>query len=283
MAPARVGERLLRASRILWRVFAAAPGIAATALLVHGAGAANEQLRYNPATCSTDADGKVYLRLNTGVAFGFPADALQYLRDKVEYDPPPVPNPDDPEGCPGNPILTPSAYLLFHFPAPVVPRAGEFTPDIPLVFSIIGAVERLHDQEGYLGLQGSTLRMFEIYREMGNWCEVTPAGWDVCYAAGVTEKPEHPAQFAAAYVARENMHKLRSGAPITLHCGPPCPPRGRQCPPYYQPLPRVSLSLRFYDDVIPAESFFDLDRAITDWLKAARVPELDFEPPGDVL
>lgn len=244
--------------------------------------AATEQLRYTPATCSTDAEGKVYVRLNTSVAFGFPADALKGLRGEIQFDPPAVPKPDDPEGCPGNPILTPAAYLQFHLPAPAASATEEFTPDIPLGFAIIGANAAAHNPDGYLRLQGSALHRFRTKREDGMWCESTPAGWDVCY--GTNKRHARPAKRGGAtYVAREDMHPLRSGAPITMDCWPPDPSGGRRCSPHYKPLPRVSLSLHFYDVVIPVEQFFDLDREITQRLKAARVPALDFAPPAHVL
>jgi hypothetical protein len=240
-----------------------------------------EQLRYNPATCSTDADGKVYLRLNSGVAFGLPADALKHLRGEIDFEPPPVAKPDDPEGCPGNPIITPAAYVLFQFPPPAGSVTGQFAPDIPLLLSIGGADARSFGEHGYLRLQHSNLELYRRKRERGNWCESTPAGWDVCY--GSVERPEKPTDRGAFYVAREDVHPLRSGGPLTLECWPPDPTGERECSSVYEPLPRVKVMLRFDDDVIPVEQFFDLDRAITEWLQGARVPELDFEPPAHVL
>lgn len=240
-----------------------------------------EQFRYTPETCSTNADGKVYLRLNTGVAFGFPADALKHLRGAIDYEPPPVPNPDDPEGCPGNPILTQSAYLLFHFPRSAETPTGEFAPDLSLLFSIGGAEARLFDNDGYVGSQGSSIRLYRKLREAGKWCESTPAGWNVCY--GAVERPENPTDFGAFYVAEQDIHPLRSGAPLSLQCWPPHPGGDRECSTTYQPLPRIRMSVRFTDNLIPVEQFFDLDRAITAWLKATRVPELDFEPPEHIL
>ena len=262
-----------------------AAGLAATALLSAGgdATAKSEQLNYTPEACSTDAKGKVYLRIGSGIAFGFPADALVYLRDPVRYDPPPAPNPDDQEGCPGNPFDTSAAYLRFSFPAPVVAKTGEFTPEIPLVFSIIGAVAALLDADGYLHTQKGTMRLLGVSKESGNWCETTPAGWEVCY--GTIHVNAEPAKRGGAlYVASAEVHPLRSGGPITMWCTPQLLGTDiRQCSTSYQSLPGVSLAFRFNDNVIPVESFFDLDRAITEWLEAARVPELDFVPPEGIL
>ena len=62
---------------------------------------------YNPASCSTDADHKVYVRLYpAGVAFGFPYRSVRWMDGRAVEDRGPIPLPDDPEGCPGNPIVT---------------------------------------------------------------------------------------------------------------------------------------------------------------------------------
>jgi hypothetical protein len=253
------------------------------ALAAAPSAAETERLHYTPTTCSTDAEGKVYLRLNTGVAFGFPADALTYFRGEIDFEPPPVPNPDDPEGCPGNPITTPGAHVLFDFPRPAETLTEGFAPDIRLLLKIGGASARSFDENGLLWRQGSALRLFRMYRSVGNWCELTAGGWEVCYPDGVREKPKNPRDFGAIYLARESNHTRRSEAPLFLECWPPHLSGRRECSTIYQPLPRVKVSLRFYDDLIPVNQFFAIDRAITEWLEATRVPALDFEPPAHVL
>lgn len=104
----------------------------------------------------------------------------------------------------------------------------------------------------------------------------------MCYGTNVVGA-ESARRGGAMYVAREDTHPLRSGARLTLKCSQPKATGRRECSTQYEVLPRVRIHFRFYDDVIPVEQFFDLDREITQRLKAARVPALDFAPPAHVL
>lgn len=251
-------------------------------LAATAAGAGSERIIYDTSACSTDAEGKVYVRSHTGVAFAFPMEALTYLRGEIDYAPPPVPNPDDPEGCPGNPIITPGAYLGYVYAPPMDEQSEQPPEPVPLLLKIGGASVRSYSEDGYLRNQGSPIRIAETYRANGFWCEATPAGWEVCY--GTMERPEKPTVLGGFYVAREDVHPLRFGAPLTLNCfSPSYPGDSRECSTQYEPIRHVWLSFRFEDDDIPVEDFFILERAITFWLEAARAPELDFEPPLHVL
>lgn len=76
---------------------------------ISGLGAASaERIPYDPESCATATDGKVFVRLFTGLSFAFPAWDLGYLGGPPPEpgDIGPIADPDEPEGCPLNPIVT---------------------------------------------------------------------------------------------------------------------------------------------------------------------------------
>lgn len=261
--------------------FALALGIVgATALSAAVSRAGTEQLRYNPATCPTEAHGKVYLRLATGIAFGFPAGSLQFLYGTFEPRPE-APDPSAPEGCPGNPIVTKSATVAFSFEIPPETEGGE--PQRIATFVKLRGADALAFDRGtdLLYLQEMIFHLFEVSQKLGR-CEETPEGWEVCYQPW-PGRPHHT-ENGAYYIALPGRHPLRSGVPLAVRCAPPHPWDGvRLCDLDYRPLPRVYLAMSFTDEEIPIEHLFDFDNAVVAWLESSRVPELDFTPPPGVL
>ncbi|MBK0399629.1 hypothetical protein H0I76_10530 [Limibaculum sp. M0105] len=239
-----------------------------------------DTLQYDPDLCPTEADGKVYLRLATGIAFGFPSGSLQYLYDTFEPRPE-APDPSAPEGCPGNPIVTKTATVAFSFEIP--PKVESAEPRRIAEFVKLRGADALAFRPGtdHLFLQNSVFHLSEVSRKLGR-CEETPKGWEVCYQP----KPGRPhhTDNGAYYIALPDRHPLRSGIPLAARCSPPLPWNGKRlCDLDYRPLPRVYLSLAFTDKEIPIEYLFAFDAAVVDWLESSHVPELDFIPPPGVL
>jgi len=262
------------------RIPLAAIVLAAASLLATPLGAPADQLRYDPDTCPTEAQGKVYLRFATGVAFGFPARALQFLYGSFEPKPE-APDPSAPEGCPGNPIITHWATVGFSFEVPPAADGGE-PRRIATFVKLSGATARSFDRRtGMLRLQSIVFGLAESGRRFGR-CEEAPEGWEVCYQPK-KDRPHHTDN-GAYYIALANRHPLRSGISLAVGCGPPAPwNRARLCQLNYRPMPLVHLALNFTDQEIPIEDIFAFDDAVVAWLERSRMPELDFAPPPGVL
>jgi len=262
------------------RRHAAALALAVACLLAASPQASADQLRYDPDTCPTEAQDKVYIRFATGIAFGSPADALQYLHDSFEPRPEP-PDPSAPEGCPGNPIITHWATVGFSFEVPLEADGSE-PRRITTFVKLSGPKARsFRPGTNYLFLQNSVFHLSEVSRKLGR-CEEAPEGWEVCYRPW-SGRPHHT-ENGAQYIALAGRHPLRSGVPLAVGCDPPLPWNGaRLCHLDYRPLPRVYLALNFIDKEIPIEDIFAFDNAVVAWLEGSRVPELDFTPPPGVL
>ncbi|MBY8974379.1 hypothetical protein KHP62_01080 [Rhodobacteraceae bacterium NNCM2] len=88
-----------------------------------GDGRAQGNVTYAPSFCSTDAQGMVWVRLYpTGEGFKFPYTALNRIDGRPVEDRGPIPLPDDPEGCPGNPIVARNFSFDFAYQSVIVDR-----------------------------------------------------------------------------------------------------------------------------------------------------------------
>lgn len=72
-----------------------------------------ETLRYSPATCSDSADGRIFIRLLSGLHFAFPYKDVKGLRWDGEDRPDLPADESEPLGCPRNPAVAGSVRLAW--------------------------------------------------------------------------------------------------------------------------------------------------------------------------
>jgi hypothetical protein len=281
----------LRRRAILSATFAAVLSALAPA-------ASAEMVHYDPALCPTDAGGRIYLRFTTGLAFGFPADAIVAMRGFFHYPEPAVADPDAQEGCPGNPFHTNTVDVRLRLDlGPATPGGAPRTVARTVLLGGADARSRGStadelrasgwEDSGFgllrrktvrkwafdgpksaapLRLQNTALIFYHYYKRRGA-CVFEPDGWEFCHATA----DDAPHYNGGTYLARPDRHPTRSGFPLAVFCSRAPSFTGiRQCWLSYQPLPNLSFFVRFVDSDLPIEWIFDFDLAVVRWLEAAR-------------
>lgn len=133
-----------------------------------------EDLSYNPDTCTTPADGKVYVRLYpAGIGFAVPYRSLGFIDGRPVEDRGPLAVPGDPEGCPGNPIVTRVITFNYHYEALKADRSNPRLGWRPNRMQIFG--RRLE------GPQAHQERRYKLYCELAAVRETLPeVGLSLC-------------------------------------------------------------------------------------------------------
>ncbi|HMR36559.1 MAG TPA: hypothetical protein PJ999_09815 [Paracoccus sp. (in: a-proteobacteria)] len=232
-----------------------------------------ETISYDPESCTTETDGRVFVRLASGLAFAFPAFDLLRLRDGPVDDPGPVADPDEPEGCPLNPIVAHAMVVRYQ---PVAPRSpgepadGRWRPELLQIFSWGGPV----------ALQDIALDRFsefcikrpEVFQHGRALENVSPVLQE---CRGLT--PGTPDILGpSTMVARPGTHIEHEGRRFAVRCDGAFSPGGsRSCDAHYRMRDGLSLMYRFEDGRIPLAHVAEFDLQVRAFIEARRVPEYD--------
>jgi hypothetical protein len=225
------------------------------ALVAASMTATAETFRYDPALCSTESYDQVFVRLQSGLAFVFPADDLF----DPGYDPTNSRGPVilEPEGCPRHPLVRSSVGVAVH-PAQW-PSHG------------VG----LHGHEGPTRVQDVALLAF-------NRCAANPdnplrrvsAALEECRLRQSDGSPEE--DWRSFIRAVPGAHPEFAGRLFAVMCFSAYHPgAGRACTAGYQVEPGLSISYRFYDDQVPQEDLATFDVEVRALVSARRSPEYD--------
>jgi hypothetical protein len=253
-------------SRLIFTILVVAATIAAWS----GA-ARSDVVRYDPDTCSTDVHDQVFVRLQSGLAFAFPADDLLMLHGSVE-DHGPIADPNEPEGCPLNPIVT-SGFAVAYRPATASPGAS----GVPLRSETL----QIFGHAGPTRVQDVHLRHFDLHCVRKP--ESDPRVHRLLAVSPVlqecrVEQPdrEDDRDWPSYLVARPESHPEFSGRPFAIHCFRPMVSGGsRECSARYQMQIGLSVMYRFQDAVVPRENMAEFDLQIRAFVTERRAPEYD--------
>jgi hypothetical protein len=234
-----------------------------------------ELVRYDPERCATDVRDQVFVRLQSGLAFAFPADDLLMLRGPVN-DPRLITDPSEPEGCPLNPIVT-SGFAVAYRPArppyPGEPEDARWQPQLLQIFGHAGPTR----------LQESNLKFFHRYcikkpdtdPRAHRLVEVSPILRE-CRVEQVDRSDDR--DWPSYIVARPGAHLEFGGRPFAVHCyGSFLPGGSRECTADYQIESGLSVMYRFQDAIIPREHIAEFDLQIRAFVAARRTPEYDVD------
>lgn len=258
-----------------WRSLRALAAATAVAVMASNAGSA-ERIPYDPDTCSTDAGGKVFVRLFTGLSFAFPAWDLVGL-----HGAPPRPkdigliaDPDEPEGCPLHPIIAQTiavAYRPVAEPHPAEPEDQRWHPSRLQIFSFSGPV----------GMQDKYLETFTrqcIDRLNAEEREDILVDHQTVQECRLDQRGhEDSLDWPSYFVARPGAHPELSGRRFTVRCRGTiiAPGRPRICEVAYSVEGGPSVFYEFSDGIVPREHITDFDLQIRAFIEASRVPEYD--------
>lgn len=247
----------------------------------------NEDQKFDPARCSVDTGGKVLVRLTSGLAFWFEPYTF-VLRDGLAK---PLPPSGEPEGCPGNPIVTRAvSFPIQYTEALEAKRRGLSMRNPPVqAFSIFG-----HD--GPTRLQDSEIERHAFLKGQGNACRVTEEGVEICLV-GCRPDPDQSDQcrpigqdaphvplkedLASSGLALPGVYAEFKGRRFAYGCMPPLKVsaefRPRSCDVRYEIAEGLSVTYRFDSSQIPEDNVLTLDKMIRDQILAARAPEHDLK------
>jgi hypothetical protein len=247
----------------------------------------DEDQTFDPARCSVDSGGKVLVRLTSGLAFWFEPYTFM-LRDGLEK---PLPPSGEPEGCPGNPIVTRAVSFPIQYTEALEAKRRGLPMRSPPVqaFSIFG-----HD--GPTRLQDGDLERHALYKGEGYACRVTEEGVEICLV-GCRPDPDQsdrclPIGQNAPYVplkedlassglALPGAYAEFKGRRFVYGCMPPLKvsPKfsSRTCNVSYEMTKGLSVTYRFDSSQIPEDNVLLLDKMIRDQILAARAPEYDLD------
>jgi hypothetical protein len=247
-------------------------------LLLAGPARATDEFKYDPASCKADAHGKLYVALGPNVlAVPTTGDSMVNLLPSAKRRP--APNPDEPEGCLGNPAQMYGYSFLYQWREARDAKRGiapEAHPGTDLL------------QVG--GLNGETpaetqyvLRFAEKECQTAELVEELPNGLTACRI-----QPTDPAaieDWAASYIAHPEVYTAPLGERFAVHCGPMLKSwsYGGHCDTAYMLLPTLVIAYRFQPFLgpraVPIDSIIEFDRGLRAWLLALLVK--DYAWPTD--
>jgi hypothetical protein len=226
-----------------------------------------ETISYDPDRCATDANDQVFVRLQSGLAFAFPADDLWLLEGAPVEDPGPIADPTEPEGCPLNPFVTASAAVVYRPVGPPAPEEQDGARWRPELL-------RIHGHGGATRVQDVFLRLFDRCAEdPGNPIANVSPSLEECRMRRPNWAEEDWKSFVRAV---PGAHPEFGGTRFVVYCDSPYHAGGgRRCQASYQLEDGLSLTYRFYDDVVPRENATVFDLQIRAFIAASRTPEYD--------
>jgi hypothetical protein len=248
-------------------------------LLLAGPARAADEFKYDPASCKADAHGKLYVGLGDYVlAVPTTGDSMVNLLPPAKRRP--APNPDEPEGCLGNPAQMYGYSFLYQWREARDAKWGiapEVHPGTDLLQ--VGAVPRGTRPS----VIGSRLEFAEKECKRATLVEELPNGLTACRI-----KPTPPApveDWGASYIAHPEVYTAPLGERFVVDCGPMLKSwsYGGYCDTTYLLMPGLVIAYRFQPfqgpRAVPIDSIIEFDRGLRAWLLALLVK--DYAWPTD--
>lgn len=239
---------------------------------------------FDASQCSIDTKGKILVRLVSGYAFWFDPGTFM-LRGGLEKPPA---TSGEPEGCPGNPVVTRAITFPFQYTEALKSKLQGRPVGRPAVRSL-----SLYGQELPLRLQDGDIRRHNDYKENGSICRVSREGVEVCLADCIQD-PIHEdrckvsgdyvvllSDAASTGLAQPGAYVEYGGRRFAYSCLPRFSPNNpqsklRSCSTAYQISKNLSVTYEFDSSQISEDEVLSLDRNIRTQIISARAPEYDF-------
>jgi hypothetical protein len=225
-----------------------------------------DQPAYDPTSCSTDAGGEFFVRLDSGLVLSFPPGDVAGHRLHDQGD-------GEPAGCPLNPLVVREVPVRYR---PVLPSSpGEPAERWQPFFIQVG------------GQEWGALGGYFEHRHFREWCLDSPD------APPLIEHP--PALVECRFsdrdgrpttsliVAKPGAHPWSGVRPFIMECDPhyifpPLPEGVRMCSTSYRPELGLTIGYEVLDIEVPPEHIAAFDLQIRAFVAARRRPDLDFWP-----
>ena len=241
--------------------------LALIVLLAVGHVARAGELQFSPSSCATDPRKTIYLALGRTV-LRVPLDSLVYILNLTQddpLDPPKVPDPDEPEGCPDRPVQA-KVYTLRVKQSELLGQAdsakaseGKFVP-FKLVWS----------SPDYWSLQPSAERRYnKRCSAFGVWEELQN-GLVACRVRSA-DAPERDQTSAIAFQALLEVHKAPFDRPFIVDCSHLLLIGTQTCYNTYKLYPSVNFARKFDLQRVDVDDLVDVDRGLRAWIENARI------------
>jgi hypothetical protein len=238
------------------------------------AGTSNDNVTYDPSTCKTDAEGMVYFALGREVfrrpyQEGMSIRGMSSAEDRAAL--PPRPDPNEPEGCPGNPLWGRGFSVGYqHQPA----NPENYPPEMSFRASIsfIALSERTQNSSLEAikwGNQLSWEQSFERVRTEHDSCELLPEGLIDCRVPN----RERGREFGSAkFQADPAIYSAPFGRPFTVSCisWPVVARQDCNVSYNYTDGTRIAYEFDLYD--LPAAEIISFDKGLRAKIESMRVP-----------
>ncbi len=223
---------------------------------------------FDSGSCHEDTHATIYVTLY-GTVFRLPMGNLHSIASvgpSGMHLVPPADDPDEPLGCPDNPlpgstfrISVPLPNDLPHLASPVQSRSLEEAV-VPVQRLALRAV-----RSGYVALQDTHQAAAERHCETGDVRTLTPNLRECLIEPnGAFDR----VQWSGSYVANPEVHTIPSGEPFVVSCRTSLPIR--HCEVMYKLHDNVNIDYNVDITVMPPENFIDADvairEALADWL-----------------
>jgi hypothetical protein len=237
----------------------------------------SDAVTYDPSTCKTDAEGMVYFALGREV-FRRPFVEGMTIRGMPEEERaklPPRPDPEEPEGCPHNPIWGSNFSISYQY-EPANPEL--YPPDTPFAARSISFIEvgqRNNESVGEYeilrwGLQPSLERDFERIRRTHNSCERLINGLNACR---VPSPGREILSWTTAFQADPQIYEAPYGRPFTVSCLAWGAIDQQDCSVSYNYTEFTRISYKFELHELPPMEIIEFDKGLRAKIESMRVPD----------
>jgi hypothetical protein len=256
---------------------------------VYGADSEKREFRYEPSTCKTDAQGKLYIALGTNVLAVPTSGAVVVARYGDNWLQPP--DPAEPIGCPRNPEQLSGYAFPYAYNASVGKESGSFPnshlqADLLQLINIPGSsgAPSPNDTEWGAELSGQKFAMQICSGDAisGHASE----GWAIIHeelASGLAacrlkhgDLEKRTEDMRAAYIAHSNIYQTPLGRPFVVNCSDQLYTISvGHCDVDYVFGPGLAVNYQFQPHrgqrVIHIDQVFDFDRGLRAAISAALV------------
>ncbi|MFK0096303.1 hypothetical protein [Pseudomonas sp. NPDC090592] len=216
---------------------------------------------FSPQACKVkDPEGLTYIALGKAV-LRLPITQLA-MTHALAFDSEPLPprDPDEPQGCPNNPLQQQSLILNFGFDNWLKDRKRPST----LLLEEIRLIASPTDYWGirYEDMHSAQCKVFSRRKHLSN-------GLVGCLPPKTAENSD--SEDAGSYTVSKEIYHAPFDKVFAISCLPSVP-KGTRCNVSYKILPSVNLVYTFLTATIKLEDAIDLDRQIRDSVWHAVVP-----------
>lgn len=237
----------------------------------------SEKLDYGPELCADDAGGFVYLAARR-IVVRVPYESLTYIQDwppERKSGLPIPPKPDEPRGCPGNPIQGASFKLGYGWRS-----ASEGTRSLQqLELGLFAA------RPEFRGMQSVNEGLHERACAR-NVIENLDSGLIACRVP-MEDKSRPRRDWAVSYEANHKVYSAPFDRPFIVNCSLSRGDQPKPCSVSYKRYERLNITYSFSSGAVPPSAFIDLDHELRAWIDLAVVQHYPWrdtvQPKGTLL